>query len=292
MNMTTLSERAMLASLNIRRWQAALTDKKITAEVATHHAVNATRAGKYRKNAIDTKAPSFEAVVSAASELRNKHYFYTLPWSQDGARILPASIFEDYSAEMRMLRGTFDRAVRGFVENFPLLKVAAKRELNGMYNEADYPTNIGTKFGVDIVFMPLPDAKDFRATLPEHAVTEIKEGIQAELHKSVETAMRDPYERLYGHIARMVERLSDKKAVFRDTLVTGLADLCAILPGLNLTGDERLEDLRKRAEKMIAHVDPKDLREVPSVRQSVARQAAEIQSLMAGFMGQTASEAA
>ena len=35
----------MLASLNIRRWQAALTDKKITAEVATNHAVNANRAG-------------------------------------------------------------------------------------------------------------------------------------------------------------------------------------------------------------------------------------------------------
>jgi hypothetical protein len=292
MNMNSLSERAMLASLNIRRWQAALTDKKITAEVATNHAVNATRAGKYRKNAIDTKAPSFEAVVSTASELRNKHYFYTLPWSQDGARILPASIFEDYSGEMRMLRGAFERAVRGFVEDFPSLKVAAKRELNGMYNEGDYPTNIGAKFGVDIVFMPLPDAQDFRATLAEHAVVEIKEGIQAELQKTMESAMHDPYERLYGHISRMVERLSDKDAVFRDTLVTGLADLCAILPGLNLTRDERLEDLRKRAEKMIAHVDPKDLREVPSVRQSVARQAAEIQSMMSSFMGQTSSEAA
>jgi len=90
----------------------------------------------------------------------------------------------------------------------------------------------------------------------------------------------------------MVERLSDRKAVFRDTLVTGLADLCAILPGLNLTGDERLEELRKRAERMIAHVDPQDLRDTPSVRQSVARQAAEIHSMMASFMGQTTSEAA
>ena len=142
MNITSLSERAMLASLNIRRWQAALTDKKVTAEVATNHAVNPTRAGKYRKNAIDTKAPSFEAVVSTASELRNKHYFYTLPWSQDGARILPASIFEKYSEDMRLLRGAFGRAVEGFVQDFPNLEVAARRELNGMYNAADYPTNL------------------------------------------------------------------------------------------------------------------------------------------------------
>ena len=126
----------------------------------------------------------------------------------------------------------------------------------------------------------------------ENAVAEIKEGIQAELQKTMQAAMRDPYERLYGHISRMVERLSDKKAIFRDTLVTGLADLCAILPGLNLTGDERLDDLRKRAERMVAHLDPKDLREVPSIRQNVAREAAEIQSMMAGFMGPTSSSEA
>ena len=74
--------------------------------------------------------------------------------------------------------------------------------------------------------------------------------------------MREPYERLYSHISRIVMRLSDKKAVFRDTLITGLADLCAILPGLNLTGDPQLDDLRKRAEKMIANLDPQDLRDV------------------------------
>jgi len=294
MNITTLSERAMLASLNIRRWQAALTDKKVSAEVATNHAVNPTRAGKYRKNAIDTKAPSFEAVVGTASELRNKHYFYTLPWSQDGARILPASIFEKYSEDMRLLRGAFGRAVQGFIEDFPNLKTAARRELNGMYNEADYPTNIAAKFGVDIVFMPLPDAQDFRASLGENAVAEIKEGIEAELQKTMQAAMRDPYERLYGHISRMVERLSDEKAIFRDTLVTGLADLCTILPGLNLTGDERLEDLRKRAARMVTGLDPKYLREMPSVRQNVARDAAQIQRMMASFMGESvnSSEAA
>jgi hypothetical protein len=292
MTTNSLAERAMLASLNIRRWQAALTDKRITTEVATHHAVDEKRAGKYHKNAIDVRAPSFQTVVTAASDLRNRHYFYTLPWGQDGARILPAAIFEEYSEEMRKLRGAFERAVKSFVDDYPLLKLAAKRELNGMYDESDYPTNIAAKFGVDIVFMPLPDAHDFRASLSEATVAEIKEGIAAELQKTTKLAMREPYERLYTHISRMVARLSDKKAVFRDTLVTGLADLCAVLPGLNVTGDPQLEELRKRAEMMIAHVDPQDLRDVPSLRNNVARQAADIQHVMAGFMGTATSEVA
>jgi hypothetical protein len=282
----------MLASLNIRRWSPALTDKKITHEVATSHAVSEKRAGKYRKNAIDVKAPSFQAVVSAASELRNQHYFYTLPWSQDGARILPSAVFEKYSNEMRKLRLTFDKSVQGFVDDYPRLMLVAKRELNGMYNQADYPTNIAAKFGVDIAFMPMPDSQDFRASLSESAVSEIKKGIEAELQKTTQLAMHEPYERLYTHISRMVERLSDKKAIFRDTLVTGLADLCAILPGLNLMGDPQLDDLRKRAESLIANVDPQDLRDVPAVRRDVARKAAEIQSIMAPLMGGAASSEA
>ena len=292
MNTTSLSERAMLASLNIRRWQAALTDKKITAEVATTHAVSEKRAGRYRKNAIDVEALSFKAVVSAASELRNQHYFYTLPWSQDGARILTTAIFSEYSEKMRALRGAFGRAVTAFVEDYPRLKQAARRELNGMYNESDYPTNIAAKFGVDVVIMPLPDSQDFRASLSEDTVADIKKDIQTELQKTTQLAMREPYERLYSHISRIVMRLSDKKAVFRDTLITGLADLCAILPGLNLTGDPQLDDLRKRAERMIANLDPQDLRDRPSVRRDVAREAAQIQDLMAGFMGPASAEAA
>jgi hypothetical protein len=291
-NTTSLSERAMLASLNIRRWQAALTDKKITAEVATTHAVSEKRAGRYRKNAIDVEALSFKAVVSAASELRNQHYFYTLPWSQDGARILTTGMFAEYSAKMRTLRSAFGRTVEAFVEDYPRLKQAARRELNGMYNEGDYPTHIATKFGVDVVIMPLPDSQDFRASLSDETVAEIKQDIQTELQKTTQLAMREPYERLYSHISRIVMRLTDKKAVFRDTLITGLADLCAILPGLNLTGDAQLDDLRKRAEKMIANLDPQDLRDVPSVRRDVAREAAQIQHLMAGFMGPASSEAA
>jgi len=65
------------------------------------------------------------------------------------------------------------------------------------------------------------------------------------------------------------------------------------LPGLNLTQDPQLDALRKRAEQMILNVDPQDLRDRQFLRSRVAAQAAEIQKVMAGFMGApTSSEAA
>ncbi len=280
-----LSSRAMLVSLNIRRWQATRTDKKVSAEIAKTHGVSEKRAGHYRKHAIDVEAPSFKAVVSAGSDLRNKHYELTLPWGQDGARILTTEMFESYSAEMRQLKSVFERAVKAFVEDYPVLKAAARRELNGMYNEADYPTDIAARFDAGWSIMPLPDSEDFRAGLSRETVAEIRKDIEQELERTTAEAMRDPYKRIADHIGRMVERLSDSKAVFRDTLVTGLADLCTILPGLNLTQDPNLEELRKRCEKMIANLDPEDLRTVPSVRKRVAKDAKKIQADMAAFMG-------
>jgi hypothetical protein len=282
----------MLANLSVRCWGAARNDKKISSEVAKTHSVDAKRAGKYRKNAINVEAPTYEAVKAAATELRAKHSEFTLPWSQDGARILTTTMFEQYSREMRTLRTKFDQAVQAFVEDYPTLKVDAKIELNGMYNEADYPADIREKFGVEVGILPLPEAEDFRVSLPETAVRQIKDDIQAEMKRAAHVAMQEPYERLYSHITRMVQRLSDPKAVFRDTLVSGLVDLCAILPGLNLTRDPQLDVLRQRAEQMIAHVSAQELRDNPAVRRDVARQAADIQNMMAGFMGAAASEAA
>jgi hypothetical protein len=290
MNANSLSERAMLVSLIIRRWQAALTDRKITREVAKKHDVKEKRAGKFRKNAIDTEAASFKGVITAASELRDKHYFYTLPWSQDGARILPAAMFEEYSQETRALKAAYEKAVKVFLADYPLLKAAARIEMNGMYDETDYPVNIAAKFSVDVVVMPLPNEEDFRVSLPDSAIAEIRQGIHAEVSKTLEMAMRDPYKRLYEHVSRMVKRLSDPEAVFRDTLVTGLAELCTVLPGLNVTNDPHLDDLRLRAERMIQNVSPQDLRDRPAIRRHVASKAEEIQQLMAGYMGAAPAE--
>lgn len=275
----------MLASLHIRMWGATRTDKTVTEEVAKQHAVTQKRAGHYRKHAINVEAPSYKAVKSAAVDLRHRHYHWTLPWGEDGGRILPAAHFEKYSAEMRALRVRFDAAVADFVMDYPALKIGARVELNGLYDESDYPKNIHGKFGIDLGILPLPEAEDFRVSLPNEAVAEIKAGIEAEMQRTATLAMRDPYERLYQHIQRMVERLGNPESVFRDTLVTSLADLCTLLPGLNLTHDPQLETLRKKAEQMIAGLDAQTLRNKPAVRATVAKQAEEIQDLMAAFMG-------
>lgn len=280
-----LNTRAMLASLRISQWSATRTDKKVSREVAAQHAVAERRAGHYRKHAINPDAATFKAVVTAAGAMRTKHIDYTLPWASDGARILPAALFAKYTDDMRELRAAFNVAVSNFVRDFPALKDAARVELNGLYNENDYPSNMAAKFEAKTTIVPLPDADDFRVKLPDDAVATIRADLEEEVTRATETAMREPYERLYAHISRMVERLSDPKHTFRDSLVGGLAELCELLPALNITGDTRLEVLRTRAQSLISGIDAQTLRDSPTVRESVAKRAQEIQDTMAAFMG-------
>lgn len=295
LTVSPLSTRAMLVSLNVQFWAAALTDKKVTSDVAKSHNV-AEKWGKYRKNCIDVEAESYKALITAKSDLRNRYYELTLPWGQDGSRILTTTMFPKFAEEMRHKKSVVESAAKVFVEDFPALKRKAKIDLNDMYNENDYPTNVAAKFDVRWHFNPLPEGDDFRANLSADAVAEIREDIQQQLNKTAELAMKEPYQRLYDHISRMVERLSDepvsgkgknkepKAKRFTDTLVTGLAELCSILPALNLTGDERLDELSRKAKKMIEGVSAEQLREVPTKRRDVAKEAKAIQDAMQVFM--------
>lgn len=299
-----LSERAMLVSLTIRSWDAKRTDRKGTAEVAATHNVAESKL-RLSKDCIDTKAVSYVALKSAITAMRDDHYTLTLPWANDGARVLTTMMFDEYMAKMREHGRKVDKLIEAFAEEFPHLKAQAQRELNGLWNERDYPSNIRSKFGYKVTPTAIPEAGDFRCKLATDDVKEIREQIAEGNKSAVELAMREPYQRLADHIERMVERLSGKEKVtrqsgqvevvdkkFRDTLVTGLADLCQILPGLNLTGDPQLEDLRKRCEGMIEGLSPDELRDNPKVRRSVRKQAEGIQDLMAQFMGTDAEEAA
>lgn len=281
--MQPLNERAMLVSCKISVWPAAKTDKKVSAKVAADHAVTERRAGKYRKNCINVDAPEFVAVKKAAGELKTAHYRLTLPWHDDGVRILPSLAHPEYAATMRNLRATFDDRVAEFVAAYPQLVADARVELNGLFCEEDYPEDIAAKFGASVRFAPLPAATDFRAAVD--GADEIRAQIEEGVADAVAAAMRDPYQRLFDAISRMVNRLGDPKAVFHDTLVSNVADLVAILPALNITDDAQLESLRRDAARLLGGIgSAQQLRDDPVARASAAQEAAAIERAMAAFM--------
>lgn len=282
----SLNRKAMLVTLNISYWSSRKYDRKVSQEVADSHKTD-QRAGRYRKNLLPVDAPSYQAVRNAISAARDEHYKHSLPWSSDGARILPAANFQRYADAMREKRAAFDKAVREFIVEYPTLREQAKEALNTMYQSEDYPVpaDIVDRFGFATKVYPLPSGEDFRVDLTNVNVGDIRNQIEQETKAAVAEGMKDAYARLHDVVSRMSARLGDPDGKFKNSLVGNIRELCDLLPSLNLTGDVELTRLVGDVKKKLTANEAEDLRDDPTLRKKVADDARQIEHDLAAFMG-------
>ena len=280
----TLSDKGMLVRLSISQWTARRHDKEISQEVATIHNASAN-AGRYHKCLIDPLAIRPIQVVSGNA--RTFHYTNTLPWDDSDNRLLPAKNFLTYSQKMGDFRSEFEASVNKFVSDYPQLVEAARYHLNGMFRSSDYPheSRIADKFSFSFHVSPLPEAGDFRVTLQAEDIAEIKADIEQRNRLAQETVMIDLWQRLHDTVRHMVDKLSDSDAIFRDSLVSNVAELCSLLPRLNIMDDTSLETARQEIESKLLTFDAQTLRDNPFIREGVAKEASSILSAMSGYLG-------
>lgn len=270
-----LHTRAMLVNLSISQWTARKHDKKISGEVERNH--GASGAGRYNKLLVP--AASLEPVQRTVSAARTHLYFTTLPWGDNGDRLLPSNLYFQFTQDMRSLIADFDAAADDFVRVYPSLIAAAQRHLGTMYDPADYPDvhDIRSRFEARLDFSPVPDASDFRVEVDANAAEEIKASITEAVNARQEQAMVDVKKRMRDVVTRIEERLSVKDAIFRDTLIENARDLCELIPSLNITNDPELEALRVEMEENLL-IQPETLRRDPDKRKETAKAASEILS--------------
>ena len=94
-----LTHDAVLVSLRISAWSGRLYDRKASNHVAVHHEASAS-AGRYNKCLLPKAA--FAAHTATMSKARSSHYEQTLPWDDQGSRLLTVANYEHY---MQLLDG-------------------------------------------------------------------------------------------------------------------------------------------------------------------------------------------
>jgi hypothetical protein len=154
-----------------------------------------------------------------------------------------------------------------------------------MFKADDYPTitEIQDRFRVQHEISPVPESGDFRLDLGEAEVQRIQAEMENNMKLRLASAMSKAWQRLYGVIEDMVERMEKSKKP-RDTIITNISELCGILPHLNLGDDANLEKMRREVEKRLCGFDPKAIRENPKVRKEAKETAQDIMDKMKGYM--------
>lgn len=278
-----LHEKALLVRLSISLPGNSRTDARLTNETLVRYAMKG-KAGRWLKQIFPDEA--YTPLVKSSGEIRTRHYELTLPWSDEGYRILPSAMHQDYCDEMRKLRRKYEDARDTFLSSMAAWEAWAKDAHNGTFDVNLYEfSKVERKFGFTLDFNPVPTG----AALPFYVQDDDRAETDAKVQAAESAAQADLWHRLADPLKAMAERLSDPKAIFRDSLVSNLGEIVALLPKLNLGADPKLVEFAEQAKLLTVAPEntgaqAQSLRDNASKRAETAARAKEILSHMAGYM--------
>jgi len=279
-----INDKALLVKLSIGMPGNGKKDKPITAEVTANHAL-ASNAGRWNKTLYPAEA--FAPIITIAGAARTFHYDNTLPWLDDGMRILPTLNYQDYTTAMREFRSKFDSlAETHFLSRLSEWQDKARLMHNGTYRPEDYKPahKLAKKFKLLTGCQPIPTSDDFRVKFSDGEMQLLRSDMNAQLNRAITNAESDLWRRLVDPLSHLSAKLADPDAKFKDSIVTNLDAICKLIPKLNLTADKRLADFAVQVETRLAGLIPDTLRKHPSDRNAARLVADQILAKMSDYM--------
>ena len=287
----TIQNSAVLVDVNISVWTGRKMDKKVSDEIDAAKNTKA-KGGNYHKRLL-AGTQKLDDLQKLVNTIRVWHYEQTLPWSDSGARLLPMKNFFDYKAALNNFERQFDEAVQEFLVEYPTLVSAAAFQLGDLFSADEYPDadSLVGKFKFKYVFVPVPDAGDFRIDVSEEGKKELQEQYEKFYEDKLATATKDAWDRLHECVLHMSEKLADAPTprqtkeglnstqIFRDSLVNNANELCGLLTKLNVTNDPKLEQARQALEAAINGKTADMLRSSDQVRHDTKAKVDEILSM-------------
>ena len=275
-----LSDKAMLAAVHIG--MIGLTKKDIDATQVVIDQKNATKnAGNYSKNLIVKE--DLKPITRIASAARAFHNEMTLPWGENGLRLLPAKKFLDYSKEISNLESKFEMAVADFIADYDTKIKNAEVELGDMFNLEDYPdsSELTSIFTFKKELTNIEDPNDFRVKLQDSEVEKLKEEIASRINNRQAEAMKELWNRLYEVVSKLVVKLQDSdNPIFRNSLINNIIDMTALLPDLNVMDNADLSTMCNEIQAKLCSLDPVALREKDDLKEEAIKSGKEILETM------------
>ena len=278
-----LSDRALLVQLSISQWTARKFDRKATQEIANSHGVD-PNVGRYNKSLLPMN-DLLKELHKESAQIRRDFYDNTVPWGIEGTFMLPTGNYLNFMTDFRNKKTVWMSKANLFCQHYPQFKQDAAQVLGSMFDPTQYPDDdeIWGKFNMDIAVMPVPTT-DFRTQLCDDELQRVHDEIEQRVTNAAQVGMTDVWERLYTKVKHIADKLSDPKAIFRDTTITNARELCELLPRLNFADDPNLEAMRQEVEQQLLGYHPDSLRNDPILRADKAKQAREITKKMDIFM--------
>jgi hypothetical protein len=275
-----ITDRAMLAAVHISIWTAVKHDRKVSSDVAHQHGAH-QGAGRYNKQLL-RGADTLEELRTLAGQFRQYFYKVTLPWSDEGPRLLPGDFYYELMAKMREFEAAFEEGVESFLRVYPQYIEQVKPELNGLFREEDYPPveKLRKKFAIKLEILPIQSGADFRVQMSAEERSRVERQIDADVREHLSRGTEDLWKKLRDVVSHMVDRLNEPESRFHASMVGNVLELVEVLPRLNVNGDPDLDRFANEVRRTLCNHSAQALKKDDLLRVSTAADAVSIVSRM------------
>lgn len=254
-----IQEKAVLVTLNFRNGVSfTITDQRVTKEVEEIH--QTSNSGRYVKTLF--RREDLQGIFDAENIAKRAYTKYTLPWFDDGVRILPIAMLDKYGKTIEEAKTAYNDAVKRFIDRWDEIMESNKERLKekDMYNELDYPSKeaAAAGFRMSCRSFPIPDKDDFRIDASNTVVDGFRNQYARDLKEYEDNANSALAKRLGDSMASIIKKLSSADKKITDNALLKLSEMVKDLKGLNVTGDKNIaaaiNDIEKNFAKETAEV--------------------------------------
>lgn len=267
-----IQDKAMLVYLTISLPGQTKTDKRESVKVEDD---NQTAHGRAKVVKRLFSKETIGPVTNAAQRLRLLHYRLTLAWDDTGARLLPVAKALDYINQMSAAIAEYNDAVETFDQTFSETMDKERERLGKLFNASDYPNSPAAACSAEFRMRPVPEGAFDQFGWSQDLADEVAQQAREDAERGMVRAMDEAYGRIKDTVGKMVSKLSDPNAIFRDSLLGNVQELADTLSDMNIFDDPRLSTAVIEIRKL-SSITPTALRTDPDVRASVADTGADL----------------
>jgi len=192
-----------------------------------------------------------------------------------GLKTIPIALIETCDARLTEMKAEFMEAKDQFIANLNEFKEAAKNdlELDGLFNEIDYPIDLESKYYMEWRFLLMQTPDNIIKVAPDVYEREKEKFI--EVMEQVRTESVDALRVTFADmVSKICERFKNgkkdgKKKIFKNTTVNNFYDFFEQFKARNIFNDAELDELVVKAQSILKGRDPDEIRDSASMKKLI-----------------------
>jgi hypothetical protein len=243
----------------------------------------ATDLVKASKRLFDTTNNTYRVLTAIKSQASSYWRSMTLPYPQDGIRLIKQSDIAAFEAKMHEFKEQLDAAAANLQLEYETIKNAAREKLGDLYNPNDYPASLENVFSIRWEYPPV-EPPNYLMTFNPELYSQEQSRIQQRFETAVMMAEDAFATQLQEMVEHLIERLTDEpdgtKKTFKSSAIENFKEFYENFRHMNVRSNAQLEGLIRQANDLVSGIDVADLRKKADLRQNLSRQMTEVKTAL------------